>query len=89
MKYCLTDNASSSPAYPIGIADIDVGDNPLIQFNASSTQMYLTECENATTSIAVSVDNATVDNPTFDLFMGFILFYMVLAGVVWFFRKKS
>lgn len=28
-----------------------------------------------------------VDNPVADLFDGFILFFAVFAGVIWFFRK--
>jgi len=35
-----------------------------------------------------TASSTTVDNPTQDLFNGFILFYIVFGGVVWFFRRK-
>jgi len=42
----------------------------------------------ATTTCASTMGTGTVDNPTQDLFYGFILFYMVGSGVIWFFRKR-
>jgi len=41
-----------------------------------------------TTTVSSNKELFGVDNPTMDLFMGAVLFYIVFCFVVWFFRRK-
>lgn len=53
--------------------------------NATTTCVALTS---TTTQCVSESSTQSVDNPVQDLYFGFILFFMVFGGMIWFFRKK-
>jgi len=77
----------------IATAEIAVGSSPpppppppiVISFNTSTTTCT---SDGTTTTCATIGGTQTVDNPTQDLYAGFILFYIVAGGLIWFFRKR-
>jgi len=57
-----------------------------VNFDTATTTCVVID---ASTTECYSVGGTrSVDNPTQDLFMGYILFFITGGGVIWFFRKK-
>jgi len=67
---------SAPPTPPVAMTSFDEGTTTCVYIDASTTQCTTVK------------GTSTVDNPTSDLFLGFILFYLVSGGVIWFFRRR-
>jgi len=86
-------DSSNSPIYPIAIQGTpqNSGYYP-VPVNGISNGQYQGTVTNVPIEGTTTVTNSTsspmtIDNPVFDLFAGAILFYVVMWGIVWFFKR--
>jgi len=48
----------------------------------------ITGTTTGSSSMSIATSTLTVDNPTFDLWAGIILMFVVMYGMIWFFKRK-